>query len=497
MEKFKETQLNTSEMRDKTGKKFELTGEKETILNPDENIALITNNEGGEGQGSGPEESRKKHSEEKDKDNDKGEEKKEGEENKESEKEEKEDQGENEENTDRESETNPAKELLEALIKQDERERNLEKLEEAKKDPEYQEKVADIKEAEELLKKLKETRENANEPEPFGDFSDREIVAAYQELEKRLAPFSDKMAQAWLEVVNNIAHKIEVFKEKYFRQGKPDIKKLQKYLPRIEMGEDMDNKLIYEQFVEKVKTELRPKMLRVELLVDNSGSMYRNINEIRMSIMLLNSSLRSFRVLFRDKMKDILGAESDESIDLVCDTEIRSFGERARMIKPFRFRDLSFLEPGKNEKEEIAFPEIDINQEKIDTLRAFQKITASEGDTLDSESWGEIYNSHDERLKRLLAENKLTEVVFQISDGSIGGTGVATSIIKKIKQFGISNAGLGIGAGAVESLIERHGEDNVISANTPEEIVEQFSKLLKRVVLEQVQKPMEQYLTNI
>lgn len=484
MEKYKESKL--VETQKEFDKKIELTGEKEIITDPDKNLALIIKNKRGDS-GSTQEDPRKKYIEEDD-DKSKMPESKKDDEKK---------QEEQVEIINQEDIINPYKKFLEDLIEQDEREKNLEELEKAKKSPEYQEKKAEIERNKELLQKLKEAREKEREPEPEEEgFSDKEIVAKYQELEKELAPFADKMAQAWLEVVNNIAKKIEVFKEKYFRQGKLDIKKVQKLLPLIEMGEDIDGKLVYELFVEKIKTELRPKMLRVELLVDNSGSMSSNINEIRMVVMLLNSSLRSFRILFRDTMRDILGMEAGRDIDLVCDTEIRTFGAKNRLIKPFKFKDLSFLESEK--KEEVVYPEINVDQETIDTLRTFQKITASEGDTLDAASWKDIYNSHnDEKIKRLLAENKLTEIVFQISDGEIGQTETSVKIINELKKINIANAGLGIGADAVSYLRERHGDKNVIPANTPQEIVEKFGELLKQVIVEQVQKPMERYLEEL
>jgi hypothetical protein len=389
------------------------------------------------------------------------------------------------------------KKFIEDLMEAEEREENLKKLEDSKKTNQYKERKYNEEKAEELLKKLRAAKKNEPE-EPFDPENPKETneetVAQFIELEKILRPYADKMAQAWLEIVNNIAAKIEVVKDKYYRSGKVDIKKLQKYLPEIELGREMDDRLIYERFVEKIYTSLQPRMLRLLLLVDNSGSMSDYVSEIRVAVMLLNSSLRSFKVLLKERMTDILGSGSDEMTDLICDTEIHTFGEGKKMVKPFSIKNLDFLNEEKGRAKEDS-----INDETLNTLLAFQKIDANEGDTLDGDLWAEIFDSHDNpQLKDLIAKNKLTEVILQISDGAIGQESEAIGFIQKLKKIGLSVAGLAIGSASAEaSLKRRHGEDNVRVANDAAELADKFGDLLKQIISDKVEKPMIESLNRV
>lgn len=389
----------------------------------------------------------------------------------------------------------PYEKALRDAIARDEREANLKKVADDKKTPEYQAKIADKARARDLLEKLKRARRKENMPEPQDSrFADEEVIKKYQELEKLLAPYAERMAQNWLEIVKNIANRIEVTKDKYYRSGKMDIKKLQKYFPEIEFGREVDQKLIYERVIEKIIVELRPKMLRLSLLLDDSGSMSGKIDNIRMAVMLLNSSLRSFRILFRDMLRNTLGSYYHKKLDVVCDTEMRIFGQWTKRIKDFQVKDFKFLED-----ENLPLPEIDPEQETIDTLLAFQKITANQGDTMDGRMWEDVLLSRDnKKLQELLKNNHITEAIFQVSDGQIKQIERALPAIQALKQFHIAVGALAIGGDeAFNELVKRHGTENVERANDVEEIVDEFGKFLKRIVKEQVEKPMEDYLDNL
>lgn len=386
---------------------------------------------------------------------------------------------------------------LEDLIAKDDREANLEELKGAKQTKEYRERKGDLEKAEELLEALRKAkaagRGEGVEPEER-EFSDEEVVKKFIELEKKIAPYAEKMAQAWLEIINNIATRIEVVRDKYYRSGRADIKKMQKFLPEMEMGAEIDQRLIYEQFVEKITTEIRPKMLRLTLVPDNSGSMGGKLDELRMCLMLMDASLRSLRILFRNKMEEIFGASFRKDMDLVTDSEIMRFGSGHKNIRPYDFRDLSFLE---REGEEEGYPEIDVNSERVKTLLAFQKLTASEGSE-DASAWAEIVLSHDNPLVRhLLKENKMTEIILQLSDGALSGDKVAIAMIQKLREMGVGTAGLAIGddGDPVENLAKRH--DLVIEANEIPAMVDKFGDFLKKIVADRVEKPMVDYLEKM
>lgn len=500
---------------DKMANGIQFAGVEEEIYNPNENLKLVIK-KGKGGGGEGKDDPREKEFEGEDEDEE-GEDENEKENKGDEREENKDENGENKKPEDKdkpesggragdkkedveeggqdlEKIINPYKKALDDMIAQEEREENLKELKKSEENQEFQDRQAEKKKAEELLNKLREERKNRNESEPAdSDFSDQKIVASFMELEKKLAPYAEKMAESWLEIVNNIASKIEIVKDKYYRSGKMDIKRLQKHFPEIEMGADVEHKRMYEQFIEKIEAEIRPKMLRAILAIDNSGSMDKKINNIRMVVMLLNSSLRSFRVLLKDKFKEILGPSYREDMDLVCDTAVHTFGKHSRRVKPFDIDNFDFLE----QREDAKYPKININKERIETMLVFQKIAANENGTLDSDMWAEIVASHnDGKVQELLKENKMTEIIFQISDGEIEDE--SAEFIDKLKKLNIATAGMAIGgAGAVESLASRHGKGNVIPANTPDEIVEKFGELLKAAIKDKIEKPMMDYLEKL
>jgi len=485
----------------KMASEIQASGDEELIYNPNENLIFITK-KGAKGGQKGKEDPREKEyeddenegenddeNEEEDKESDD----KDDDENKEGDQ--SDDKNENEQeqkDQDLEKIVNPYKKALEDMIEQEGREKNLKELEKSEKNLDFQEKQANKKNEKDLLEKLKKAREKKGEIKPTdSDFSDEQIVKSFIELEAKLLPYSEKMAKHWLEVINNIASKIEVVKDKYYRSGKMDIKRLQRHFGELEMGADIEHKQIYEQFIEKIETEIKPKMLRIVLAIDNSSSMSGNIDSIRMAIMLLNSSLRSFRVLFKDRIKDILGYNYDDSMDVVCDTDIYTFGKKSRHIKSFDIDNFEFLK-----EDNVTYPTIDTDKEKIEIMLVFQKINASEGDTLDSEMWADIIEAHeDEELKKMLQENMMTEMIFQISDGNINDE--SNIFIDKMRELNIMTAGMAIGSGAEASLAKRHGKENVIPANTPEEIVENFGELLKTAIQDKIEKPMIDYLDKL
>ena len=88
----------------------------------------------------------------------------------------------------------------------------------------------------------------------------------------------------------------------------------------------------------------------------------------------------------------------------------------------------------------------------------------------------------------------MTEMIFQISDGEIEGD-EAAEIAEKLRSMKVGVGGMAIGSdGAKKSLEDRLGVGNVISANTPQEIVDQFSALLVKMVKEKIEDVMTEIL---
>jgi ribosomal protein L22 len=97
----------------------------------------------------------------------------------------------------------------------------------------------------------------------------------------------------------------------------------------------------------------------------------------------------------------------------------------------------------------------------------------------------------------------MTEIAFQVSDGAIADRQnkaglTSVQIISALQQMGLETFALAIkgyeGENAKISLGERHGADRVIPANTPQEIAEQFGKVLKQAIQDKIAKVMEEAL---
>ncbi len=395
---------------------------------------------------------------------------------------------------------------LREMIEQDERDETIKEVESEKRSPEYQKKKTQNDKFKRLLDQLKDNQPASQEQESR-PLPPQEMVDKFLELEEKLRVPANKMAEAWLQIIKNISRKIDTIVDKYYRQGKPDIKRLQKLLPEIEFGADIDRRLIHSLIVEKIKAELKPKMLRVLLLVDNSGSMSGNLDAVRMSVMLLNSSLRNFRKNFQQVVGGAVTENIDE-MDVVCDTEIWLFGDRVSLIKPFSVTDFSFLTDKTKSGARPTLLQM-AETETVSTIRAFQRMNAKDGDTRDALAWSRIALAHDQnpKLKELLNSGYLSEIIFQISDGaSIShqeidhNTGITANTFDAMKylreNYAIGTGAMGIGAGAVEGLRSRYGE-NVIPANNPDEIAEKFSAFLTQIIESQIEKPMMETLEKI
>ncbi|MCX6809017.1 MAG: hypothetical protein NTW50_05140, partial [Candidatus Berkelbacteria bacterium] len=339
----------------------------------------------------------------------------------------------------------------------------------------------------------------------------------------------EKMAQSWKEVVNNISSKIETFRDRFYRVGRMEPKRMQRYFLQILEGQDVNDRMIHSLIKERIITELKPKALRIVLLIDNSGSMSDSgkVDSIKKSVLLLNSSLRSFRAIFKLMMEDVYseyGMTLPENIDIVTDIQIRLFGEEASMVKPFEVNDYSFLtEP----EGTVALPQIDPDRETIATVIAFQNIRPN-GGTDDTSSYEEIVgNDLNEKIVGHILKGEISEAIIQISDGGVnmaghsmaknkagersrtiysGATGENLStngdrrtiqLIKFLREkYKVGTAGFAIGAGgeaetAYKALVERMGSsDYVTSANNISEIVQGFSAIIRNVIVQQVQNKM-------
>lgn len=395
-------------------------------------------------------------------------------------------------------------EQVRQTLEEQEKDENKKNVEEAmnaldyKKKREQQEEKARLKKALEQKQKAKRPKGSKGVPvqtvPKLQDDQVNELITELHTLEETLQPYMDAMAREWLSVVENVAAEIYSFKDRFYREGKINIKRLQKYFPEIEYGQQVEDRLVKEKIVERIVLDLKPKLLRLHVLIDNSGSMASLLPSVKMALMLLYGSMASLRNLFVRQMQETLNiaqSEAEEKFGLMTDVRISLFGHTSRTIKPYDLEDLSFLEEGRfGEKPPLAQDD----REKIELLKAFSMINASEG-TNDSQFWPALESEYAQNLdlQKHLKNNAMTDVLIQISDGEIPNSAqaVAATIDTLRSDYGLKVGGFAIGSdeSALVDLGKRHGLDNVISAVTPDEIVRNFAEFLANTVREKIEKP--------
>lgn len=362
---------------------------------------------------------------------------------------------------------------LKESVAEEEAQNNLKALEESQGSIEYQNKTAHLTDNEKIIEKIKQS--GLNIPESLLT----QLISDYDQVSEKMRPMIEKMAQSWIEVVKNISESIQISKEKYFSKGKIDYHKLQQNWEEIQHGQDWESRLIHSQWLEKLKVDLNPKMIRLTLLLDNSGSMSKCKKSVLMASLLLVNSLRSLREIFRAEMKQVLGQDYSSELDLICDIRICSWGSNTRELQAFNYPDLSFLEG-----QERPAP-LDPQNEKIALIKAFAQMTYDE-DTDDSTMWDFILQQYqNSQIQQLIAENKVTDVIIQVTDGYIENPPPVNKI-NQIKSGGTAICGFAIGGEeASTSLKNRH--DVVQIADTEDQIVSGFQELLVSIISHKVQ----------
>jgi len=323
----------------------------------------------------------------------------------------------------------------------------------------------------------------------------RNRIKEYLEMRNNHREAINEMGKNWEDVVKNIASQVQLIRKGWFAQyGKMDVQRLAKIYPQLAAGKQIDAEMLYKRLVEKMLTEIMPKALRVSLIVDNSGSMSgEKMEAVKVVVLLLRESLRSLRFQFREKMKQAFGTQ--QSFDFFCDFEIHLFGSNNKTIKDFQVDDLGFLESQKSRKP-APFPKLDVVDEDIRTLLAYERMLGNGGGTNILPSLESVAISRNEpTTKRMIKSGFATEMVFVISDGDLNQAvdqSVETVAAIKAEMPLIHFVGFGIGAseaetsGAVEQLRTLLGE-NVYPANPPALLVTNFKKILKEAVKSQVQ----------
>lgn len=389
---------------------------------------------------------------------------------------------------------------IQSMLNKDNRKANQKELNDQKNSPDYHKKAeqrsADEKLITDALREKLKSKAKAGETEISGEERKQleESLKEYHEILNKYRDSINKMAEDWEKIVRNITSQVVIMREKYFpKSGKVDVQRLARILPEIEAGKSYDEALIYARFVEKMKTEIMPRALRVCFIVDNSGSMGGSpMEQVRICVLLLRESLRSLRNQFVEQMKPIFGPDG---FDFFCDFEIHMFGSVQETVKSFQEENISFLEPVKGKP--TKFPEQNIHEEDVRTLLAYTGMNGGGGGTYLKAAMDDVARiRQDATTQRMINSGYVTELVFVISDGQLSDGDIKESRdVRSLLKKDVSPMqfiALGIGDGgtakaAKDQLALVFGAKNSYEATPLEKMVAMFGEILKTAIKAQVE----------
>lgn len=299
------------------------------------------------------------------------------------------------------------------------------KYQEDKKKEEEQgakEKQEEAKSAEE---KAKEAQENLDRDWSAKHNINYETLRRFRKIEAEVAPYLDDLSKLWQRIIFGSIPKIERGMEGYFKTGaEMDIQKVIEEWPQIEKGQP-EKAEVMKRVVSKEVLIRKPELIRVRLVGDMSGSMDEAKKHVlQQSFVLLLSSLREFNTylnLTRPQTK----------AKLEVDTEAWIFGDDAQKVKRLR-------------------GESGMDDEQAEIVRIFEKLQNTLGSTYDNRALGAINNSLSPEDREKIAQEKIMEIVFEITDGGSSSPRDARAAVDTLVNSGVIARAFQIGAVSAE-----------------------------------------------
>lgn len=285
---------------------------------------------------------------------------------------------------------------------------------------------------------------------------DPRVYESFQRYERQIEPYLTDLSKFWRQIVYGKTSEVGRKMQGHFNTGMElDVQKAVDEFPRIERGEMFKTRTMKRMMPESVEVE-RPELIRVRLLGDVSGSMDEERMEVlRQCYVLILSSLNEFNAyldLTRSATKSPLRA----------DTEARTFGQQARIIKPLD-RDIA----GTDSRGAL--------------VKSFGVLLNSgdENRTNDGEALSQIVQSltPEDRLK--ITNKKIMEIVFELTDGGSTDASVAREAITALSDMGVIVKAFQIGEPSRE---DKRTFDQVWNFQRQEQSGEFIGTQLKNVV---------------
>ncbi len=248
-----------------------------------------------------------------------------------------------------------------------------------------------------------------------------EVLQQYRRLEAEVAPYLEDLSRLWQRIIFGSTRKIERGMEGYYKTGTElDIGKVIEEWPKIEKGKFEETKVM-KKMTQREVLITRPELIRVRLVGDMSGSMDSEKRHIlQQCFVLLLSSLREFNTYL-----NLTRSETKSKLEV--DTEAWVFGDDAKKVKRLR-------------------SESGMDDEQTETIKIFEELQNTIGITNDNVALEEIFNSLTPEDKEKIGQEKIMEIVFEITDGGSSALQKARGAIDKLVENGVISRAFQIGA---------------------------------------------------
>ncbi len=240
-----------------------------------------------------------------------------------------------------------------------------------------------------------------------------ENLKRFREIEREIEPYLQDLSELWRYIVLGSTPIVERHKEGYFKTGELDIPRVIEEYPKLERRE-LDEVRVMKRTVSRETGIQKPELIRVRLVGDMSGSMATNEEKkhiLQQCFVLILTSLREFNTYLN------MNRQRTKS-RLEVDTEAWVFGTNTQKIK--RLRKESGLE-----------------DEQVQIVKIFDQLTQGRGDTNDGKPLGEILGSLSGEDKQKISQEKILELVFEITDGGSTDAEAAKKAITALDEIGV------------------------------------------------------------
>ena len=331
------------------------------------------------------------------------------------------------------------------------------------------------KKAKEKEEESKSVEEKANEAQEKMDKEwcekhniSIETFRQYRKIEAEVAPYLEDLSKLWQKIIFGSTKKIERGMEGYFKSGTElDIQKVIEEFPKIQKSE-LEEIKIFKKMAQKEVLIRKPELIRVRLVGDMSVSMdSAKRHTLQQCFVLLLSSLREFNTYLNL-------TRSQTKTKLEVDTEAWIFGDYAKKVKRLR-------------------SESDYDDEQVERIKIFEKLQDAIGYTYDNKALEAIFNSLTSEDKEKIGQEKIMEMVFEITDGGSSAPDAARNAVDKLIENGVIIRAFQ--TGRVDAS-EKKIFNNVWNKNREEKLGEIVGEKIENL-LPAITELLKKYLSNV